>query len=406
MSFADRDVYIVAAVRTPIGGYNGSLASLNAIDLGKIAVQGALAKAPVAAADVEEVYFGNVVSAGNGQNPARQVAVHSGIPNTVPATSVNKVCASGMKAVALAAQAIRLGDTHVAVAGGTESMSSAPHLFPKARFGVKYGHTELLDALVVDGLTDAFGKYSMGIAAEATVKDYALTRADQDDHAIASYTRAQEATKAGRFTAEIVPVEVAQGRGKPPKVVTADDEVANLNPDKLRALRPSFDPQGSVTAANSSPLSDGASAIVLVSGAKLAQLVKDGKVAKGTAVFKLLASADAEQEPIKFTTTPAVAVPKALTKAGLKVSDVDFFELNEAFSCVALANSKILGIKADQVNVFGGAVAMGHPLGCSGARIITTLTSVLNHHQAKIGCAGICNGGGGASACVIERVVV
>ncbi|KAI9151153.1 erg10, acetyl-CoA C-acetyltransferase [Blastocladiella emersonii ATCC 22665] len=404
-NFASNDVFILAVGRTPIGGFLGSLASLTAVELGKRAVQGVLARSGIEPAEVDEVYFGNVISAGNGQNPARQVAVHAGLPVTVPATTVNKVCASGLKAIALAAQSIRLGDTHVAVAGGTESMTNAPHLFPKARAGVKYGTAEIVDALAVDGLTDAFGQYAMGVAAESTVKDYALTRAQQDDYAIESYTRAQAATRDGLF-AEIIPVEVATGKGKPPKTVTADDEVTNLHPDKLRALRPSFDAQGTITAANSSPLSDGAAAVVLVSGHKLQQLLAAGRVSKGAAVFKLLAAADAEQEPVKFTTTPAVALPKALAKAGMTVDQVDFFELNEAFACVALANTHILGVSTDKVNVLGGAVALGHPLGCSGARIVATLCTVLNHKNARIGAAGICNGGGGASALVVERVIL
>ncbi|KNE63406.1 acetyl-CoA C-acetyltransferase [Allomyces macrogynus ATCC 38327] len=400
----DKDVFILAAVRTPIGSYNGSLASLNAIELGTHVVKGALAKADIPSSMVDEFYFGNVVSAGNGQNPARQVAVHAGIPITTPATTINKVCASGMKAIALAAQSIRLGETHCAIAGGTESMSHAPHLLPKARFGVKYGHTPLLDSLVTDGLSDAFGKYSMGIAAEATVRDFGFTREQQDDHAVESYTRAQAATKAGLFAPEMIPVEVTVGKTK--KVVTTDDEVKNVNPTKMRSLKPSFDPKGSVTAANSSPLSDGAAAVVLVSGKRLRGLLAEGKVKSGSVVFRVLANADAEQEPIKFTTTPAVAVPRALAKAGFGVTDVDYFEFNEAFSCVALANTRILNLDPERVNVLGGAVALGHPLGCSGARIVATLCNVLNHKNARLGCAGICNGGGGASAVVVERVLL
>ncbi|ORZ37186.1 Thiolase, N-terminal domain-domain-containing protein [Catenaria anguillulae PL171] len=400
----DTDVYILAAGRTPMGGLLGSLASLTAIDLGKHVVQGTLARTPLRTDEIDEVVFGNVIAAGNGQNPARQVAVKAGLPHSTPATTINKVCASGLKAVAFASQAIRLGDAHTVIAGGTESMTNAPHLFPKARTGVKYGSAEIVDAVAVDGLTDAFGQYAMGVAAEATNRDYALTREMQDDYAIESYTKAGAATRDGKF-AEIIPVEVAQGKGKPNKLVTADDEVSNFLPDKMRTLRPSFDPKGSVTAANASPLSDGAAAIVLVSGKKLKQLVADGRLAPhSTTVFKVLATADAEQEPVKFTTTPAVALPKALAKAGISADQLDFVELNEAFACVALANVHILGLPKEKVNVFGGAVAMGHPLGASGARILATLTTVLNAHNARYGAAAICNGGGGATACVIERV--
>ncbi|KAI9142833.1 Thiolase, N-terminal domain-containing protein [Paraphysoderma sedebokerense] len=398
------EVYILAGARTPIGGFNGSLASFSAVDLGVIAVKGALNKANVPASDAQEVYFGNVVSAGNGQNVARQVSVNAGIPKTTPCTSINKVCASGMKAIALGAQSILLGQNDVVVAGGTESMSNAPYLMPKARFGAKFGHTEILDSLQSDGLSDAFGKFLMGNAAEECVKEHGLTREDQDNHAISSYQRAQAATAAGKFDGEIIPIEVSQGKGKPPKVVKSDDEITNLNPEKLRQLRPIFDPKGTVTPANSSPLSDGAAAVVLVSGKKLQSYLSSGLVKKGIKVFKIMGFADAEQEPVKFTTTPSVAVPIAIKRAGLEASSINYYELNEAFSCVAVANAKLLNLDDSKVNVYGGAVAMGHPLGCSGARVIVTLCSVLKGENAKNGCAGICNGGGGASAMVIQKV--
>ncbi|KAL7750869.1 erg10, acetyl-CoA C-acetyltransferase [Sorochytrium milnesiophthora] len=430
MTIADNGthVFIVSTARTPIGGYNGSLASFSAVELGSLAAKAALQRAQVQPDAVEEVYFGNVLMANNGQNPARQVSVRAGLPVTVPATSINKVCASGMKAMSLASQSIRLGLTDVALAGGTESMSNAPHYLPRARFGLRYGNGEIIDACVQDGLTDAFDGFLMGSAAEHTVKEYNLTRQEQDDYAISSYQRAQRATADGKFVGEIVPIEVAQGRGKLPKVVNADDEVSNLQADKMRTLKPLFGmpalakqpptlasgPEasngqqqqhtGSVTAANASPLSDGAAAMVLVSGKKLKEMQSAGQLATDTPVFRLLSCADAEQDPVRFTTTPSLAVPKALRLAGLSHSDISFYELNEAFACVALANCRIMQLDPAKVNVYGGAVAMGHPLGCSGARIVVTLCNVLQREGGKYGVAGICNGGGGASACVIERV--
>ncbi|KAJ1508611.1 erg10, acetyl-CoA C-acetyltransferase [Coelomomyces lativittatus] len=384
MNFDPRDVFIVAGARTPLGCYNGTLSPLSAVELGKYAVQGALKKSNLSPSDVQEIVFGNVVGAGLGQNPARQVALAAGLPPTVPATTVNKVCASAMKAISIATQLIRLGEADVVVAGGTESMTNCPYLVPRARFGVRYGHAELLDALLLDGLTDFSGKCPMGVAAEKTVAAYNLTREAQDDYAIVSYTRAQKAIQAGYFDQEIVPVEIRLGRNKPPVIVSSDEQVNHFDQEKLRQLRPSFDEKGSITAANASPLSDGAAAVVLVSGEKLHSMIDRGLVSQGASVFRILSTADAEQEPVKFTTSPSIAIPKALEKANVFPDQVDFYEINEAFSCVALVNMKELNLKHEKVNVFGGAVALGHPLGCSGARILITLCSVLKHHKATV----------------------
>ncbi|KAJ1994873.1 erg10, acetyl-CoA C-acetyltransferase [Dimargaris cristalligena] len=406
---SSRDVYIIGSSRTPLGGFNGSLASLSAVQLGSIAVKAALAKANIDPTEVQELIFGNVLSANVGQNPARQVALGAGCSSAVPSTTVNKVCASGMKAVALAAQSILLGDNDVVVAGGTESMTNVPYYLPKARFGAKYGNFETVDGLVADGLTDAYDHQAMGIAAEKCASDYQITREMQDDFAIQSYTRAQAAQREGLMAPEICPVSVKQGRGKPDLVVKDDDEVSRFNPDKMRQLRPAFKPtDGTVTAANASSMNDGAAALVLVSGEKLASMAVKPEV-----VIRLLSTADAAREPVDFTVAPSLAIPKALTKAartlGLDADHIpedfiDYYEINEAFSVVALANAEILKISQDKINVFGGAVAMGHPLGCSGARVIVTLINVLTQKNAKRGCAGICNGGGGASAVVLERV--
>ncbi|KAJ3409012.1 erg10, acetyl-CoA C-acetyltransferase [Chytridiales sp. JEL 0842] len=392
-------VYIVAAVRTPIGGFGGSLASFTAPQLGSIAIKGALSKAGVPATEVDEVIFGNVLSAGLGQNPARQAALGAGLPNSVPCTTVNKVCASGSKSIALAAQAILTGSADVVVAGGMESMSNVPYYLPKQRWGSKYGNQEVLDGLVKDGLTDVYNNYLMGNAAEVCAKEHGFGRTDQDDYAIKSYQKAQAATAAGDFKEEIIPVEIPGARGKPGKVITTDDEVENLNVEKLRAVKPAFitDGTGTVTAPNASTLSDGAAALILVSKSKLESL-------KLTPLAIVRGWADAAQEPERFTTAPALAIPKSLKHAKIPITSVDYFEVNEAFSVVSLANMKILNLDANKVNVFGGAVAMGHPLGCSGARIVVTLLSVLRKRGGKIGCAGICNGGGGASALVVELV--
>ncbi|KAK9728051.1 erg10, acetyl-CoA C-acetyltransferase [Basidiobolus ranarum] len=395
-----QDVYIVSSVRTAMGGFGGSLVSLTAVQLGSKAVKGALEKINLAPSEVQEVFFGNVCSANLGQNPAKQVALGANIPDSVICTNINKVCASGMKALMLATQSIMLGQADVIVAGGTESMSNVPYYLPKARFGAKYGDATMVDGLANDGLMDPYDKVAMGIAAEECAKEHNISREEQDDFAIRSYTLANEATKAGFFKEEIVPIEVSQGRGKPAKIVDADDEVSKCNPDKLRSVRPAFTENGTVTAANASTLSDGAAALVLVSGDKLKTL----NLPEGHTIYKIRSFADAAQAPIKFTTTPSLAIPKALEKAQLKIDDVDFFEINEAFAVVSLANSKILNLDSNKVNIAGGAVSMGHPLGCSGARIIVTLCNILKQKDGKVGVAGICNGGGGASAVVIERV--
>ncbi|KAG0311805.1 erg10, acetyl-CoA C-acetyltransferase [Dissophora globulifera] len=391
-------VYIAAVARTPIGSFNGSLASLSAIELGSIAVKGVLAKVDIKPEQVEEIYFGNVMSAGLGQNPARQVAIKSGLSKSIVSTTVNKVCASSMKAVMLGAQTIQTGQADIVIAAGAESMTNVPYYLPKMRFGAKYGNQEIVDGIQKDGLTDVYNNYAMGVAADETADEHEISREAQDDFAINSYKRAQAATEAGRFKGEIVPVVIPGARGKPDTVVETDDEITNLNEAKLRAMRPAFKPNGgTVTAPNSSPISDGGVAIVLISGQKAREL--------NIPVLALIrGSADAEREPSRFTTAPSLAIPKALKRAGLEADQVDFYEINEAFSVVACANMKILGLTADNVNVNGGAVALGHPLGCSGARVIATLVNVLQQRNAKIGVAGICNGGGGASAVVIERV--
>ncbi|KAF9971431.1 erg10, acetyl-CoA C-acetyltransferase [Actinomortierella ambigua] len=396
---ANNSVYIAAVARTPIGSFNGQLASLSATKLGSIAVEGALKKAGVSPELVEEIYFGNVLSANLGQNPARQVALGAGLPQSVISTTVNKVCASSMKAVMLAAQSIQLGQADIIVAAGAESMSNVPYYLPKMRFGSKYGHQEVVDGLQKDGLTDVYNNYSMGNAAEETAEEEGFTREDQDNFAIDSYKRAQAATEQGLFQSEIVPVVIPGTRGQPDKVITTDEEIKTLNEAKLRTVRPAFKPNGgTVTAGNSSPLSDGAAAIVLISGAKAREL--------GIPVIALVRGyGDAEHRPERFTTAPSLAVPKALKHANVSLDQVDFYEINEAFAVVALANMKKLGVpNSSNVNIFGGAVALGHPLGCSGARVIATLVNVLHHRNGKIGVAGICNGGGGASAVVIERV--
>ncbi|KAG5974014.1 erg10, acetyl-CoA C-acetyltransferase [Claviceps digitariae] len=389
-------VYIVSAARTPVGSFLGSLSSLNATQLGSTAIKGAVERAGIKPEDVEEVYFGNVLSAGLGQAPARQCAIGAGLPNSTIATTVNKVCASGLKAIILGAQNIMLGTSSVVVAGGTESMSNTPHYLPNLRSGAKYGDQTLVDGVLKDGLTDAYKKEHMGLQGELCASEYNLSRQEQDEYAIQSYQKAQAATEAGLFK-EIIPVEVSGGRGKPAVTIDRDDEVKNLNADKLKAIRPAFKPDGSITAPNAAPINDGAAALVLMSEAKVKELgVKP--------IAKILGWGDAAREPERFTIAPSLAIPKAIKHAGLTDKDIDYYEINEAFSVVALANMKILGLDAAKVNVYGGSVAIGHPLGCSGARIITTLTSVLKEKGAKYGCAGICNGGGGASALVIENL--
>lgn len=392
-------VYIVSAARTPIGSFLGSLSSLTAIQLGSHAIKAAVERVPeIKPEDVEEVFFGNVLSANLGQAPARQCAINAGLSDTVPCTTVNKVCASSLKAIILGAQTIITGNASIVVAGGAESMSNTPHYLPNLRTGVKYGDGGLVDGVQQDGLRDAYGKKElMGMQGELCANEHGITRKDQDEYAIKTYQKAQAATEAGLFT-EIAPIEVSAGRGKPPVQITHDEEVKNLNIEKLKAARTVFVPKdGTVTAANASPINDGAAAVVLVSEAKLKELgIKP--------LAKILGWGDAARDPARFTIAPALAIPKAIQHAGIKPEDVDYYEINEAFSVVALANIKILGLDAEKVNVFGGSVAIGHPLGASGARIVTTLTSVLREKKGKIGVAGICNGGGGASALVIENL--
>ena len=390
----NKKVVIVSAVRTPIGSFMGALSSVPATKLGAAAIKGALNKINLDPKLVDEVLMGNVVQAGNGQAPARQAALYAGLSESVACTTVNKVCASGMKAVMQGAQAIMAGDAEVVVAGGMENMSLIPH-YVHLRNGVKFGPTSLVDGMQKDGLTDAYDNNAMGVCADLCATEYNITREDQDNFAIQSYQRSAAAWEAGKFDAEIVPVEIPQRKGDP-IVITKDEEYTNVKLDKIPALAPVFTKEGTVTAANASTINDGAAALVLMSEEKAQSLGL-----KPLAYIK--SYADAAQEPKWFTTAPAKALPKALDKAGIAISDVDFFEFNEAFSVVGLANAKILGLDNDKINVNGGAVSLGHPLGCSGARIIVTLINVLNQNNAKIGAAAICNGGGGASAIVIER---
>ncbi|MEO1096424.1 MAG: acetyl-CoA C-acyltransferase [Bacteroidota bacterium] len=389
-------VYIVSAVRTPIGSFGGSLANIPATKLGSIAIEGALKKAGVAASEVNEVFMGNVISAGLGQAPARQAAIGAGIGTNVPCTLINKVCASGMKAVMLGAQSIMLGINDVVATGGMENMSSVPFYVPKARFGYKYGHGQMLDGLMHDGLWEVYNGFPMGNCADNTAKEMNITREEQDEYAIQSYKRAAASWAEGKFKEEIVPVEIPQRKGDP-VLFDEDEEYKSVNFDKIPGLRPVFSKDGTVTAANASTINDGASSIILVSEKKLNELSL-------TPLAKIIGFADAAQEPIWFTTAPSLAIPKAIAHAGITADDVDFYEINEAFSAVALANNKELGLDNEKVNVNGGAVSLGHPLGASGARIMTTLNSVLHQNDSKIGVAGICNGGGGASAIVLEKV--
>jgi len=391
-----KTVYIVSAVRTPIGAFNGALASLTAPQLGSIAIKGALEKAGVAPEMVQEVYMGNVLSAGLGQAPATQAMLGAGIPNTVPSTTVNKVCASGSKAIMLAAQSIMMGINDVVVAGGMESMSNIPYYLDKARNGYRLGHGTIIDGMVKDGLWDVYKDFHMGNAAEMCAKEYKITREDQDAFAIESYTRAQNAYAKNAFADEIIPVSVPV-RGKDPIVVSVDEEYTKVNFDKMKTLKPAFEKEGTITAANASKLNDGASALVLVSEEKVKELGLKP-------LAKITGFADAAQAPEWFTTAPALAVPKALKMAGVNATDVDYYELNEAFSVVGIANTQILGLDANKVNPRGGAVALGHPLGSSGSRIVVTLVHELLQEGKKIGVTGICNGGGGASAIVIETV--
>ena len=391
----NKRVVIVSAVRTPIGSFMGGLSTVAAPRLGAVAIKGALDKINLDPNLVDEVYMGNVVQAGVGQAPARQAAIFAGLPNTVACTTINKVCASGMKAVMLGAQAIQCGDAEIVVAGGMENMSLIPH-YMNLRNGTKFGPATMLDGMQKDGLTDAYDNSAMGVCADLCAAEYNFTREDQDNYAIQSYERSANAWNSGKFDNEIVPVAVPQRKGDP-IIVAKDEEFTNVKLDKIPSLNQVFTKDGTVTAANASTINDGAAAIILMSEEKAIALgLKPLAYIKGYA--------DAAQEPKWFTTSPAKALPKALEKAGIAISDVDYFEFNEAFAVVGLANSKILGLGNSNVNVNGGAVSLGHPLGCSGVRIIVTLINVLEQNNGTIGAAAICNGGGGASAIVIERI--
>jgi len=391
-----KEVYIVSAVRTPMGSFGGALKDFSATELGAIAIKGAVAKAGIDPAIVQEVLMGSVIQANLGQAPARQASKKAGLPDHVSCTTVNKVCASGMKAIAQAAQLIMLGDRDIVVAGGMESMSNVPYYAPNMRWGNKYGNVTLVDGLAKDGLTDAYDNQAMGMAAELCARECGISREDQDAFAIESYKRSQAAWNNGYFDNEIVPVPIPQRKGDP-VMFAKDEEPFNVKFDKIPELRPAFTKEGTVTAANASTMNDGAAALVLVSGEKVKELGLKP-------IAKILSYADAEQAPEWFTTTPSIAVPIAVKKSGLSVQDIEYWELNEAFAVVGIENTKRLQLDPAKVNAFGGAVSLGHPLGCSGARIIVTLINVLHTNKAKRGGAGICNGGGGASAMVIEAV--
>ncbi len=390
----NKEVYILSAVRTPIGSFGGSLKDIAATKLGATAIKGAVERAGIKPEDVEEVYMGCVLQANLGQAPARQAAIYAGLSENVCCTTVNKVCASGMKAIMNGAQSILLGDVDVVVAGGMENMSSAPFYAPSVRWGNKYGNSVLIDGMAKDGLTDVYKDYAMGNAAELCARECNISRNQQDEFAMESYKRSQASVKEGKFENEIVSVEIPQRKGNP-VIMRNDEEPFNVKFDKIPELKSPFERGGSVTAANASTINDGAAAVVLMSKEKAHSLGLKP-------IAKILSYADSEQAPEWFTTTPSIAVPKAIKKAGLEVSDVDFFELNEAFSVVGIVNTQKMQLDASKVNVNGGAVALGHPLGASGARIIVTLINVLKQNKGKIGAAGICNGGGGASAMVIE----
>lgn len=391
-----KEVFIVSVGRTPIGSFNGIFTEVSAPQLAASTIVGTLAKANVAKEQVQEVFLGNVLQAGVGQAPARQATIYSGLSKETPCTTINKVCASGMKSVSLGAQSILLGDNDCVVAGGMENMTQAPYYLKSGRSGYRYGHGSVLDGLLLDGLTDVYNNYPMGVAAELCAKKYEITREMQDDFAISSYERSAKAWKEGRFNSEIVPVEVKQRKGDS-IFIKEDEEFTKVVFDKVRSLKPVFEKEGTVTAANASTINDGASILVLMSG-ELVQKLGLKPLAK------IVSYADAAQEPEWFTTAPAKAIPKALAKAKLSISDIDYFEINEAFSVVAIANNMILGLDPNKVNIWGGAVSLGHPLGSSGSRILVTLVNVLQQQKAKYGVAAICNGGGGASAVVIENM--
>ena len=390
-----KNIVIVSRARTPIGSFLGSLSPLSAPELGAAAIKAALEKIKLDPSSVSEVLMGQVVQAGSGQAPARQAAMGAGIPDHVPCTTVNKVCSSGLKAVMQGAQAIAMGDVDIVVAGGMESMSNIPHYLPMRR-GQKFGPTSLIDGLQKDGLVDVYNQEAMGVFAEKCAAEYSCSREDQDGFAISSYKRSAKAWDEGKFNDEVVPVSVPQRRGEP-LIISQDEEFKNVRMDKIPSLRPAFVKDGTVTAANASTINDGAGAVVLMSEDKAKELgIKP--------LARIIGQADAAQAPEWFTTAPAKALPKALSKAGLALSDIDYFELNEAFSVVGLANMKILELSPDKVNVNGGAVSLGHPLGCSGVRILITLIGVLEQNNGTYGAVGICNGGGGASAMIIERL--
>ncbi len=390
-----KEVYIVSAVRTPIGSFGGSLSKVSATELGATVIKGAIAKAKIDVKLIDEVFMGNVVSANLGQAPARQAALFAGVSNTVPCTTINKVCSSGMKSVMIAAQTIMLGDNDVVVAGGMENMSSIPHYVPGMRNGIKLGDGKLVDGMVKDGLWDVYNNYHMGNAAELCAKEMNFSREEQDRYTIQSYQRTAAANEAGKFKEEIIPVEIKTRRGD--VIVDTDEEFKNVKFEKIPSLRPVFVKDGTVTAANASTINDGAAALVLMSKEKVEELgIKP--------IAKLIGYGDAAHEPEWFTTAPAKAIPKAIKKAGLTAEDIDFYEINEAFSVVALAGIKELKLDESKVNVNGGGVSLGHPLGSSGARIIVTLLNVLKQNNAKYGVAGLCNGGGGASSVVVEML--
>ncbi|MEX0812871.1 MAG: acetyl-CoA C-acyltransferase [Chitinophagales bacterium] len=391
-----KEVYIVSVARTPLGAFGGKLSTMTAIDLGALAIKEAVNRAGIKPEAVQEAFIGNVISANLGQAPAKQAALKAGLAKETPTTTVNKVCASGMKAIMLATQSILLGDNDIIVAGGMECMSKAPFMLDRARFGYGYGDNKIYDAISRDALQDPYKGYMMGNAGEVCAKKYNFSREEQDDYAIESYNRATKAYESGKFKNEIVPVPVPQRKGDP-VMVEKDEELDRVRFDKIKSLRPAFDKEGTITAANASKINDGAAAVVLMSKEKAEELgVKP--------LARILSYADASQDPEWFTTTPSKAMPKAIAKAGLSIDKIDFFEINEAFSVVALANIKELGIEHAKTNVYGGAVSLGHPVGVSGARILIALLSVLQNEGGTIGCAGICNGGGGASAMVIEKL--
>ena len=389
-----KEVVIVSAVRTPMGSFGGSLSSVSATELGATAIKGAIDKAGIEVSAIDEVFMGNVLQANLGQAPAKQAAIFAGISQSVPCTTINKVCSSGMKSIMIAAQSIKCGDNNVVIAGGMENMSSVPHYFDKGRKGQKLGDMKLIDGLVKDGLTDVYNRVHMGVCAEKCANEMNFTREEQDAFAIESYKRSANSWATGKFTEEVVSVEVKQRRGDS-LIITEDEEYKNVKMEKIPTLRAVFDKEGTVTAANASTLNDGASALVLMSADKAAEL-------KLKPLAKIVSYADSAHEPEWFTTAPSKALPIALFKAKLDITDVDYFELNEAFSVVGLANIKILDLDSSKVNVNGGAVSIGHPLGSSGSRIIVTLINVLKQNGGRIGAAGICNGGGGASAMVIK----